>query len=173
MEISVWWQLSFIEWNKNMLPIKFPFSPFISKQMFGSHEYRGINRKLNVFIMLTYWAIIFTVLALRSNSLLSGVLHSCVTCCASCLSDWKPVSVHVFGMKPLWDLHFLLLILLYLLGAVTSQVNPGLCCHERAYCISHLSALWFRCLYSSLKMLWDHFQEFVNTIKLLTSVSFG
>lgn len=43
----------------------------------------------------------------------------------SCLSDWKLVSVHVFGMKHLWDIHFLLLILLYLLGGVTSQVNPG------------------------------------------------
>ncbi|XP_063748259.1 discoidin domain-containing receptor 2 isoform X5 [Eleginops maclovinus] len=30
-------------------------------------------------------------------------------------------------MKRLWDVHFLLLILLYLLGAVTSQVNPGVC----------------------------------------------
>ncbi|XP_028443114.1 discoidin domain-containing receptor 2 isoform X2 [Perca flavescens] len=30
-------------------------------------------------------------------------------------------------MKHLWDVHFLLLILLYLLGAVTSQVNPGVC----------------------------------------------
>ena len=49
--------------------------------------------------------------------------------CPSCLSDWKPVSVHVFGMKHLWDVHFLLLILLYLLGAVTSQVNPGPCFH--------------------------------------------
>ncbi|XP_039666260.1 discoidin domain-containing receptor 2 isoform X2 [Perca fluviatilis] len=30
-------------------------------------------------------------------------------------------------MKHLWDVHFLLLILLCLLGAVTSQVNPGVC----------------------------------------------
>ncbi|XP_026161423.1 discoidin domain-containing receptor 2 isoform X3 [Mastacembelus armatus] len=30
-------------------------------------------------------------------------------------------------MKHLWDIHFLLLILLYLLGAVTSQVNPSVC----------------------------------------------
>ncbi|XP_032382727.1 discoidin domain-containing receptor 2 isoform X4 [Etheostoma spectabile] len=30
-------------------------------------------------------------------------------------------------MKHLWDVHFLLLILLYLLGSVTSQVNPGVC----------------------------------------------
>ncbi|KAL3047538.1 discoidin domain-containing receptor 2 isoform X2 [Trematomus bernacchii] len=30
-------------------------------------------------------------------------------------------------MKHLWDVHFLLLILLYLLAAVTSQVNPGVC----------------------------------------------
>ncbi|KAM7388487.1 hypothetical protein PAMP_024657 [Pampus punctatissimus] len=37
------------------------------------------------------------------------------------------LSVHVFVMKHLWDTHFLLLILLYLFGAVTSQVNPGVC----------------------------------------------
>ncbi|KAK1897487.1 Discoidin domain containing receptor 2 [Dissostichus eleginoides] len=43
------------------------------------------------------------------------------------LADCRPVSVHVFGMKHLWDVHFLLLILLYLLAAVTSQVNPGVC----------------------------------------------
>ncbi|XP_034738203.1 discoidin domain-containing receptor 2 isoform X1 [Etheostoma cragini] len=30
-------------------------------------------------------------------------------------------------MKHLWDVHFLLLNLLYLLGSVTSQVNPGVC----------------------------------------------
>ncbi|XP_034440074.1 discoidin domain-containing receptor 2 isoform X4 [Hippoglossus hippoglossus] len=30
-------------------------------------------------------------------------------------------------MKHLWDVHFLLLVLLCLLGAVTSQVNPGVC----------------------------------------------
>uniref|UniRef100_A0AAX7T7C5 receptor protein-tyrosine kinase n=1 Tax=Astatotilapia calliptera TaxID=8154 RepID=A0AAX7T7C5_ASTCA len=30
-------------------------------------------------------------------------------------------------MKHLWDIHFLLLILVYLLGGVTSQVNPGVC----------------------------------------------
>ncbi|KAA8590048.1 hypothetical protein FQN60_013413 [Etheostoma spectabile] len=36
-------------------------------------------------------------------------------------------------MKHLWDVHFLLLILLYLLGSVTSQVNPAnaICCGER------------------------------------------
>ncbi|KAK5930947.1 hypothetical protein CgunFtcFv8_027141 [Champsocephalus gunnari] len=43
------------------------------------------------------------------------------------LKNCRPVSVHVFGMKHLWDVHFLLLILLYLLAAVTSQVNPGVC----------------------------------------------
>ncbi|XP_019134706.2 discoidin domain-containing receptor 2 [Larimichthys crocea] len=30
-------------------------------------------------------------------------------------------------MKHLWDIHYLLLVLLHLLGAVTSQVNPGVC----------------------------------------------
>ncbi|XP_067370187.1 discoidin domain-containing receptor 2 isoform X1 [Channa argus] len=35
--------------------------------------------------------------------------------------------MHVFGMGRLWDIHFLLLTLLYLLGTVTSQVNPGVC----------------------------------------------
>ncbi|KAK5907376.1 hypothetical protein CesoFtcFv8_005233 [Champsocephalus esox] len=43
------------------------------------------------------------------------------------LKNCRLVSVHVFGMKHLWDVHFLLLILLYLLAAVTSQVNPGVC----------------------------------------------
>ncbi|XP_029938538.1 discoidin domain-containing receptor 2 isoform X4 [Salarias fasciatus] len=37
------------------------------------------------------------------------------------------MSLHVFGMKHLWDVHFLRLTLLHLLGAVTSQVNPGVC----------------------------------------------
>ncbi|XP_029988151.1 discoidin domain-containing receptor 2 isoform X4 [Sphaeramia orbicularis] len=35
--------------------------------------------------------------------------------------------MHVFGMKHLWDVHFLLLVVLYLLGVVSSQVNPGVC----------------------------------------------
>lgn len=33
----------------------------------------------------------------------------------------------MFGMKCPWDTHFPLLILLYLLGATTAQVNPGVC----------------------------------------------
>ncbi|KAM6962808.1 discoidin domain-containing receptor 2 [Aplochiton taeniatus] len=33
----------------------------------------------------------------------------------------------MLGMKRLWDKRFPLLILLYLLGAVTAQVNPGVC----------------------------------------------
>lgn len=49
-------------------------------------------------------------------------------------------------MKHLWDIHLLLLILLHLLGAATSQVNPGLCCHLRANCITHSSVRGFKCL---------------------------
>lgn len=74
------------------------------------------------------------------------IAYLCNLLCLSCLSGWKTVSVHVFGMKHLWDIHLLLLILLYLLGAATSQVNPGLCCHLRANCIPHPSVLGFKCL---------------------------
>lgn len=74
----------------------------------------------------------------------------CVTRCPH-LSFRLEVSV-VFGMKHLWDIHFLLLSLVYLLGAVTSQVNPGVC-H------TPLTSRYFRIQQS------DHIRELVNPIK--------
>lgn len=116
--------------------------------------------------MLTYWAVFHCFSLMVKLCIEWGVAHLCnLLCLLSCLSDWKTVSVHVFGMKHLWDIHLLLLVLLHLLGAATSQVNPGLCCHQRANCVAHSPVLWFRCLHSSLRLQWDHIWEFVNSIK--------
>lgn len=129
---------------KNMLPIKLQLSPCISKQMFGSHEYMGVNTKSNVFMLqCTVHAELLS--SLWSNYILNGVTDLCFLFPSS-LSDWKPVSVHVFGMKHLWDVHFLLLLLLCLFGAVTSQVNPGMCHHRRGNFIFQVSG--FGRLYS-------------------------
>ncbi|MEQ2311070.1 hypothetical protein AMECASPLE_015823, partial [Ameca splendens] len=38
---------------------------------------------------------------------------------------WKFACLHMFRMKHRPDTHFLLLVILHLLGAVTSQVNPA------------------------------------------------
>lgn len=73
------------------------------------------------------------------------------------------VSVHVFGMKLLWDIHFLLLTLLCLLGAVTSQVNPSTYHHNTANATIHFSG--FGCLYLSPRLQWYHIQQFVKTLK--------
>lgn len=119
--------------------------------------------------MLTYWAVFHCFSLMVKLYIEWGVAHLCnLLCLLSCLSDWKTVSVHVFGMKHLWDIHLLLLVLLHLLGAATSQVNPGLCCHQRANCVAHSPVLWFRCLHSSLRLQWDHIWEFVNSIKKTT-----
>lgn len=75
--------------------------------------------------MLTYRAIFHSFSRVVEMYIKLCSTHFCNLLRPCCVSDWKPVSV--FGMKHLWDVHFLLLILLYLLGAVTSQVNPGLC----------------------------------------------
>lgn len=105
-----------------MFPIKLPFSSYISKQMFCSHEYRGVSTKCNLVILQaqksSQFYPEFMKLSVRR-------LHNLLF--PSCLSGWKSVSLPVFGMKHLWDIHFLLLILVYLLGGVTSQVNPGVC----------------------------------------------
>lgn len=85
---------------KNMLPIKLQLSPCISKQMFGSHEYMGVNTKSNVFMLqCTVHAELLS--SLWSNYILNGVTDVVCpvsifsvrleACLCACVWDEAPV----------------------------------------------------------------------------------
>lgn len=111
--------------------------------MFGSHENRGANKKIKLFLHAN---ILICFSSFRLDGLEWSIAHLSDLLRLSCLSGWKLFSIYVFGMKHVWDIHLLLLLLLHLLGAATSQVNPGPCWRQRANSIAQSSVLWFKCL---------------------------
>lgn len=144
--------VSFTDWNKNTLTIKSTIFPFYIPTNFGFPWIQRIKEKKKMCSSCCF------SLVVKSYSDRS-IAHLCNQLC--CLADWKTVSVNVFGMKHLRDTHLLLLVLLYLLGAATSQVNPGLC-----------AFFWLR-VSIQVRLQWDHIRGFVNPIKWILLHVFG